>query len=387
MSVPEILVSEVIAKIDRGEPFLLLDVRNDEEFALWKLEGRSPVETLHVPYFDFIEDGESSLGRVPRDGREIIVLCAKGGSSELVASMLSDAGISAKNVAGGMLAYGEYLQPTPVPLRPDEAERFEIWQVNRRGKGCLSYVIRSRAEAIVVDASRRVEWYETFVRDRGAHIVRVMDTHVHADHLSGGPALAQRNAAPYFVAAGGDFEMKLHVMPAADGEVLWLGGPEGVCVEFRILATPGHTPGSTSYWIGRRYLLTGDTLFVGGVGRPDLGGHVEAWGRALYRTLRDKFAPLDDDTVILPAHYADATESGPDGVVSGNLGVLRRSVPELQIDSEESFVESMRAGERTPPASYAEIIRANLGLAAASGEKATEWELGKNECAASRRHA
>jgi len=377
-------VAQLLSRIDRGEELFLLDVRNEEEFESWKLEGRRPVETLHIPYFDFIEDEEAAIARVPK-GRQVVVLCAQGGSSDMVADLLRHAGYSARNIAGGMVAYGDLLQPVKVPLGPDEADRFELVQVNRRGKGCLSYIIRARDEAIVVDASRHVPWYEDRLQELGARIVWVLDTHVHADHLSGGPELAVRNGAPYFVAAGSDFHLKQRVHPVKDGEQIRLGGPQGVSLEFRAVATPGHTPGSTSYLIGGRYLLSGDTLFVSSVGRPDLGGQVEAWGRALFHTLREKLAALPDDTIVLPAHYAEVSEIGPEGVVWGRLGNLRRTVPELQILNEEGFVAAMRTSLAKPPESYAQIIGVNLGLATVTPERASEWEIGKNQCAASTR--
>jgi glyoxylase-like metal-dependent hydrolase (beta-lactamase superfamily II)/rhodanese-related sulfurtransferase len=379
--VPEMAVAELLAKIDAGEPLLLLDVRNDDEFEGWKLEGRRPVDTMHVPYFEFIENEADSIAHIPTD-REVVVLCAKGGSSEMVAGMLRDAGIAAKNVTGGMIAYGEHLQPVPVPLRVDETGRFEIWQINRRGKGCLSYVIRARDEAIVVDPSRQVEQYQTFVRRLGARIVRVLDTHVQADHVSGGPELAAINSVPYSVAAGSGFDLRQNVQPLGDGEEIRLGGG-GIEVVIQAVATPGHTPGSTSYLIGGRYLLSGDTIFVRNIGRPDLGGQVVAWGKTLFRTLRERLASLSNDTIILPGHYAEVSEIGPDGVVSARLGDLRRTIPALQISSEQEFVEAMQAAVSSPPESYAHIVRVNLGQASVGSEKVTEWELGKNQCAAS----
>jgi len=378
---PSIEVGDLLSLADTGDPLLLLDVRNDEEFDTWRFEGRRPIETVHIPYFDFIEDAPGCVDRLPRN-REIVVLCAQGGSSAMVVDTLREAGLAARNVAGGMVAYGEYLQLVRVPVDAAEAVSWEIWQVNRRGKGCLSYVVRSGGEAIVVDPSRDVQWYEGFARRLEARIVRVLDTHVHADHLSGGPALASRSGAPYFVMAGEGFELRQPVEPLADGQELRLGGEAGVTVQVRIMTTPGHTPGSCSYLIGRRHLLTGDTLFVKSVGRPDLGGHVVEWGRALFRTLREGLAQLPEDTVVLPAHFAGPDEIGPDAVVAAPLAVLRRVVPELQIADEEVFVAAMRAALRSPPAAYAEIIRANLGLVAVEPDKATEWDLGKNQCAA-----
>lgn len=383
--VPGVEVGELLPRLDQGERIVLLDVRNQEEFESWKLEPRRPVETVHVPYFDFIEDAEGSIARLPRD-RELVVLCAQGGSSEMIVEMLGEAGIASKNIKGGMIAYGVYLEPVRVPLAPEQAARFELWQVNRRGKGCLSYVIVSGGEAVVVDPSRHVAWYEAFAAERGARIVRVLDTHVHADHVSGGSALARSQGVDYFVAAGEGFELTLEVSPLRDGEKLVIGGAGGVSIEVRVLGTPGHTPGSTSFLVDGGYLLTGDTLFVAGVGRPDLGGHVVEWGRALFDSLTRKLGDLPGATRVLPAHYGGRSEISADGVVFGRLDELRRTLPELAIASADAFVEAVRGAVKEPPRAYAEIIKVNLG-ASASEEKISEWELGKNQCAASARSA
>jgi glyoxylase-like metal-dependent hydrolase (beta-lactamase superfamily II)/rhodanese-related sulfurtransferase len=383
--VPSLEVGALLPRLDRGEKILLLDVRNEEEFDSWKMEARRPVETVHVPYFDFIEEADASIAKVPRD-RDVVVLCAEGGSSEMVAGMLQEAGIPSANVTGGMIAYGLYLEPVRVPLAPEEAARFELWQVNRRGKACLSYVIVSGHEAVVVDPSRHVEWYEAFADGRGARIVRVLDTHVHADHVSGGPALARRVGASYFVAAGEGFALDQAVTPLADREQVRIGGEEGVSIEVRVLHTPGHTPGSNSFLVDGTCLLTGDTLFVASVGRPDLGGHVVEWGHALFHTLRRRLADLPAGTRVLPAHYSGMGEISPEGVVWGRLGDIRRTVPELQIDTADAFVEAVRGAVADPPKAYAEIMRVNLG-GEATEEKISEWEFGKNQCAASARRA
>jgi glyoxylase-like metal-dependent hydrolase (beta-lactamase superfamily II)/rhodanese-related sulfurtransferase len=381
--VPSVDVGELLPRLDRGERVLLLDVRNDEEYESWKVEPRRPVDTVHVPYFDFIEDAEGSIAKVPRD-REVVVLCAQGGSSEMIVGMLGEAGIASRNVQGGMIAYGVYLEPARVPLSAEDAKSLELWQVNRRGKACLSYVILAGGEAVVVDPSRHVDWYESFAQARGARVVRVLDTHVHADHVSGGAALARKLGVPYFVEAGEGFELRQPVSPLGDGERVRIGGPKGVDLEVRVLSTPGHTPGSTCFLVGGRYLLTGDTLFVASVGRPDLGGHVVEWGEALYDTLHRKLADLPAETVILPAHYGSIAEIGVEGVVWGRLGELRKAVPEMRIGSAREFVEAVRKAVKEPPAAYQEIIKVNLG-AEASPEKISEWELGKNQCAAAAR--
>lgn len=380
--VPTIDVGDLLRAADRGDPVLLLDVRNEDEVRAWKFEAARPIETVYVPYFDFIEDEAGSVARVPR-GRDVVVLCAQGGSSEMVAGMLADAGIPARNVRGGMVAYGEHLEPVTVPLDADEAARFTLWQVNRRGKGCLSYVVGSNGDAVVVDPMKNAGWFEAFAAARGLRIIHVLDTHIHADHVSGGPALAGMLGVPYSVSAGEGFELRQPAVELKDGQVITVGGDSGVTIEVRAMKTPGHTPGSTSYLVGGRYLLTGDTVFVAGVGRPDLGGHVDEWGRTLFTTLTERLAPLGDDVLVLPAHYAGAREIGAGGIVSGRLGALRATVPELQFRTADEFVASVRAAVKDPPPAYAEIIKVNLGLSSAPLEQMTEWELGKNECAAS----
>jgi glyoxylase-like metal-dependent hydrolase (beta-lactamase superfamily II) len=153
-----------------------------------------------------------------------------------------------------------------------------------------------------------------------------------------------------------------------------------VAIEVRAVSAPGHTPGSTCYLVDGTHLLTGDTLFVSGVGRPDLGGRAAEWGRDLFETLTRRLAGLPPETVVLPAHYGGPEEISGDGVVSGRLGDLRRAVPEMRIPTADAFVAAVAAAVTDPPPAYASIIRTNLGEPA-SEEAIAEWELGKNRCA------
>ena len=162
-------VGELLTGSTAASRSLLLDVRNQDEYESWKLEPRRPVETVHVPYFDFIEDADAALARVPR-GRELVVLCAKGGSSEMVVELLGDAGVRAATSAAACSPTASTSSPRGCrSQRPTPGASSSV-QVNRRGKGCLSYVIVAGGEAVVVDPSRHAEWYEAFVaRARRAH--------------------------------------------------------------------------------------------------------------------------------------------------------------------------------------------------------------------------
>jgi glyoxylase-like metal-dependent hydrolase (beta-lactamase superfamily II) len=137
------------------------------------------------------------------------------------------------------------------------------------------------------------------------------------------------------------------------------------------------------YLVADRYLLSGDTLFTTSVGRPDLGGHVVEWSRDLFRTLRERIVLLADSTLVLPAHYGYVAEIGRAGVVAATLGELRRVLPELQIAELALFVDAMKRVVRTAPPEYTEVVNVNLGKIQADPDRLVEWELGKNQCAAS----
>jgi glyoxylase-like metal-dependent hydrolase (beta-lactamase superfamily II) len=294
----------------------------------------------------------------------------------MVAELLRDSGTPAINLNGGMIAYGEYLQPVEVPLDENESRRFRLWQINRRGKGCLSYLVVSAGEAAVIDPSRNISVYEDLAASAQSRITRVLETHVHADHVSGGPELATSHGATYAVDAGADFELKLAANSLERVDRIEVGQ-----VTMDVLHTPGHTPGSVCYLVAGRYLISGDTIFTNAIGRPDLGGYTAEWARMLYRTLSEKIRTLPPETLVLPAHYAGASEIGPAGVVSARLGDVLDRLPELYVSDEKAFVDAMVRTNRTPPASYASIIRTNLGVEHPDTAHMTEWELGKNECA------
>lgn len=378
MSESAIAVEELLAAIDAGDRLLLLDVRNEHEFAAWRIEGRRPVPTRNVPYFRFLEESDAIVPELPSD-MPIVAVCAHGGSSALVTGMLREHGIAARNLDGGMAAWGAFLSPVRVAI-PQADASLEIWQLQRRARGCLSYVVVSGGVALVVDPSRHVERYERFVASRGARIELVVDTHLHADHVSGGAALAARNRASYFVGDGGGWPVAGPVagLPA-DGFVLRGAGTPPI--ELRIVPTPGHTPEGHSVLVGGRWLLSGDTVLVHGVGRPDLGAHALAWGRELHRTLERRLAWLPDETLVLPAHTAGSDDYGPDGIVATTLGAVRRA-PELTLPSADAFARAIAASVAPAPASYARIAQQNRSLQTIPPELADEWELGPNQCAA-----
>ena len=166
-----------------------------------------------------------------------------------------------------------------------------------------------------------------------------------------------------------------------DGEIFTFskGGPE-----VKAIHTPGHTPGSTSYMVDGRYLISGDTVFIVSIGRPDLGGMAEEWSKLLFRTMTRKIIPMDDDINILPGHYIDWSEADDRLAFSAPLGSIKSNNKEIYgIEKEEDFIEFIKENMRPQPEEYATIREINAGLKQADEEEQDVLDLGKNECAAS----
>jgi hydroxyacylglutathione hydrolase len=232
--------------------------------------------------------------------------------------------------------------------------------------GCLaqaSYMIGSEGEAAVVDPRRDVEVYLEEARSRGLTIRHVIETHLHADFVSGHRELAQRTGAKiYFGArAGARFE---HV-PVREGDEIRMGP-----VTLRFLETPGHTPESVSILVYDRTIsdepqsvLTGDTLFIGDVGRPDLlGARISAEELAgwLYDSLHEKLLKLPDETLVYPAHGAGSLcGRNISSETSSTIGQQRRFNYALQPMPREEFVRMMTTDLPEAPAYFSRDVRLN----------------------------
>ena len=378
----DVTAADLYRRLGDAAPPRVLDVRNADEFAHWRVEGPHPVDMLNVPYFEFVEREDASVQKVTewlaRRPGPLVVVCAQGGSSAYVAEILQGRGVATDNLAGGMVAWG--LGSAVRPIAASGGVR--LWQVVRFGRGCLSYVVARGEDAVVVDAHRGLDTYRALLDAERLRLRAVFDTHLHADHVSGGPALARDGGVGYHASAR-DFDGGAHAVEAlVEGQPLRIGRLEVLpIVPF---GTPGHTPGSTSLLVADSLLLTGDTLFVDDVGRPDLGGQAALWARDLHRTLHERLAALADAVVVLPAHASTVAMSGPPGAVSGTLGALRQRNPAMQLGL-DAFVREAEHAAGSAPAEYARIRMINLGRETAAGTELDELELGKNQCALSRR--
>ncbi|MFG6117448.1 MBL fold metallo-hydrolase [Halobacillus sp. MO56] len=372
MTMKAITSEELLEKVLNKEEIFIFDVRNVKNFEDWKVEG-SVIEYLNIPYFELIDGVGGILDKISAD-KEIIVVCAKEGSSKMVAEMLSDEGLETSYLAGGMKSWSEQLYKTKVY----QDEDMKVYQFIRAGKGCLSYMVVSGDEALIVDPARFVDEYQMAAEQDGVQITHIVDSHLHADHISGGRKLAEMTGANYYLmkSEGAIFDFK----PLENYEKIKF---ENVTLEVIALKTPGHTPGSVSFFVNDKLLFSGDTIFVSGLGRPDLGGKVREWAKDLYDSISNKVSQIADEVIVLPAHYADLEEEiNKDGFIGEKLGDIRSKNEVMVNQSEKDFVEfvAQSASSETPP-NFEEIIALNRGTEEATQERQQELEIGPNRCA------
>lgn len=233
--------------------------------------------------------------------------------------------------------------------------------------GCLAeaaYYIESNGEAAIIDPLRETQPYLDKLEREGATLKYIFETHFHADFVSGHLDLAQKTGATIVYGPRAETAFDKHM--ATDGEVLRLGE-----VSIQVLHTPGHTPESTTYLlrdeVGKDYaLFTGDTLFIGDVGRPDLAqkpGSLSQEDLAgwLYDSLREKIMPLADEVLVYPAHGAgSACGKNISSDTWDTLGNQKKTNYALQADlTREAFIEELTAGLMPPPQYFAKNAALN----------------------------
>jgi len=382
--VNQITADELADRLDDGERVALFDTRPADSFESWHLPG-----AVNVPYDPRAGLDEDDLARVREaagDGH-VTAICGKGLTSTPFAFDLEDQGYEDVTVVkGGMEDWGALYEAVPIET---DREDLVVRQVQRRGKGCLGYVVgdADTGAAAVVDATRGIDAFEVAAEEAGLTIERVIDTHVHADHLSGGRALADALDVPYHLGErASERNVACDYEPVADGDELAVGD-----VTLRAINAPGHTTEMGNFVVADELLLSSDTLFVESVGRTELqfgDEGAEDGARLLYETLHEKLLPLPDDTRVLPGHVSVTADNRfehgePGQPIASTIGDLQESLDLLALD-EEAFVDRLTDDAPEKPANYEEIIAINTCREPIpdTEEAAAELEIGPNNCAA-----
>ena len=374
------------ARIRAGGTVSILDVRDRDEYDAWHVDAPG-VTAAQVPYVNFVqaEIKGTVADRAPDLSEPIVVVCGEGKASAYVADLLATAGVDAANLAGGMEAWAALLLAAAVPADGPATVR----QYQRPSSGCLSHLVVSDGEAAVVDPLRAfADRYVADAADLGASVSYAVDTHVHADHVSGVRAVAERTDAAVVLPAGAaDRGCAFDATLVDDGGALAVGA-----ATLRALHAPGHTHEMTAFTVGEDdpgadaadVLLAGDSLFLRSVARPDLEAGVDGapeLAALLHRTLTERFAELPGDVVVAPGHHGAATAAAESGAYAATLGDLRGSVDALSMDA-DAFVEHVLSAMPPRPNNYERIIATNLGRERVDDAAAFEMELGPNNCAA-----
>ncbi|THE64302.1 MBL fold metallo-hydrolase [Salinadaptatus halalkaliphilus] len=380
VEIESVTPDELKGRIDAGEDVTLLDARMESDYEEWKIDGEN-VESINVPYFEFLDEeiDEDVLAQIP-DDREVTVLCAKGGASEFVAGSLAERGYDVNHLEEGMNGWARIYERV-------EVERYDgngtLYQYQRPSSGCLGYLVVDGDEGAVIDPLRAfTDRYFEDAAEFGVDLKYAIDTHIHADHISGVRTLAEEGVEGVIPAAAVDRGVTYadDLTVAEDGDAFQVGD-----ATIETVSTPGHTSGMTSYLIDGELLATGDGLFVESVARPDLeegDEGAEDAAKQLYESLQERVLSLPDETLVGGAHFSDSAEPAEDGTYTAPIGQLTEEMDALTMD-EADFVEVILADMPPRPANYEDIIATNLGQQAADDDEAFELELGPNNCAAS----
>ena len=400
----EIDPEELKKKIDNNEDIFLLDVRTPQEYEAWRISYENHNNPKLIPVDRLFMKDPTLLEEIPKD-KEIVTVCAHGNRSMIAAKILTQLGYRVKSVKGGMAGWNKVYDVAEIPV-PKEAP-FKIWQIRRISKGCIGYIISSKQDktATVIDPSREI--YESFLhtaQDNELQITQLIDTHQHADHVSGivkltktkTPEINMGKTNIFFSSLeeydSSETELK-NIMYVKDGDKLNVGDK----VTLKAIHTPGHTNGSMSFIIEytpngnninnkdpvHSYLFTGDTLFVDGVGRPDLRDEAKKFAELLYDTYHKKILQLPDNTVVLPAHFNGTSIALKHTVpILETLGTIKKRVKLLSMNKEE-FIDYIADTVQPRPGNYKTIISINKKMLPYDEIEMADLEAGPNSCAIS----
>lgn len=370
--------NELYRRIENEDDLFLFDIRAESEYNEWNISSNN-TESFNYPYYNMLDDiPDEVVSKLPTN-KDIIVICAKGKSSEMIADKLVTNGYSAVNLKNGMNGWADIYNRREIPINNTG---LSVYQYSRPSSGCLSYMVVSNNEGILIDPlDRFTHKYVKDIKRENINIKYVVDTHIHADHISGLRKLSKEINAKRILSKNAfkrGVNYDVHVVN--NNEKLEFGN-----TEITIVKTPGHTSGQSSYYIDG-ILFTGDSLFADSIARPDLEDIEKSKEMAavLYDTLINKILTYPEDTIIAPAHASEDTPKNNtlNNTYTNTIGSILSEIPALSYDKDE-FIEYVVTDMPPRPSNFEEIIAINKGNKNETDDKLFELELGPNNCATS----
>jgi glyoxylase-like metal-dependent hydrolase (beta-lactamase superfamily II)/rhodanese-related sulfurtransferase len=378
------------------ERLFLLDVREPSEFQQWNIPN-----SINIPLGELLSK-QSALDKIPKD-KTIITICPHGNRSTIAKYLLERYGYNVQSLEGGLKAWSTSFEHAHKELYTISGKKTRLVQLRRIGKGCMSYVVESDGEAVVIDPVFPIEEYIKIANeDLNSRITKVFDTHQHADHVSAAKALAEKTNADLYQSFYEDYnkpdietrEATIKYNLVHDGDLFYIGS-----IRIQAIHTPGHTAGSISFLINgvvsdnktttnldrHKLLFTGDTLFVNGIGRPDLRDKALEFAQLLYDTLHNKIMTLPKDTLILPGHFDQDLKIGE--LVASTIEKINKDNTLLNYQKKD-FVRSVVSKIMPTPPNYKDIISINkFDRDLPSISEIYELEIGPNRCSISNNNA
>jgi glyoxylase-like metal-dependent hydrolase (beta-lactamase superfamily II)/rhodanese-related sulfurtransferase len=395
----QIKPAELKKRIDSGEDIFILDVRNPEEHESWKVSYDKYQDTPVIP-IDALSSSEA-LKQIPKD-KQVVTFCGHGNRSMSAAKMLSEKGYDVKTIEGGLDGWNSVYDITSIT--DANSSSVNIWQIRRVSKGCMSYMIASLSDkkAVVIDPTCEIDnTISTIVNENDLEITTLIETHMHADHLSGATRLAKKYGSKVYISSLEAYEIKNGHDDGLNFKLIKGGNKIAVGDEIVLEAihTPGHTNGSMCFKLQVNdvtkttdngyeseknnnknthiYLFTGDTIFVDGIGRPDLHNKAEEFTRNLYSSYQQEILNLPDETLILPAHFSSSFEHNK--AIFSTIKSIKARMSLLSVP-EDKFVRFVTASIPPQPMNYEKITSINKRMTSCDLIEQNDIEAGPNSC-------
>ncbi|OLS24509.1 MAG: putative polyketide biosynthesis zinc-dependent hydrolase BaeB [Candidatus Heimdallarchaeota archaeon LC_3] len=368
-SVLEISAQEVYKNFLDYKDQDFIDVRSSEAHNDWNIFG-----SVNIP-FKMFQSGEFK-DLLPKSDKPLTIVCNRGNDSKVIAKFLNDNKIKATSLSKGMQAWNNILHP--LEIQP-KYSKFKIIQYHRIAKGCLSYLVVNNDEAVVIDPVYKIDPYLKYIENNGYELKYIFETHLHADHISGSRLLQEKTGANLLLSNKDPYTFDY--TPIDHEKSISLGG-ESIIFPIH---TPGHTKGSTTIKIGKNALLTGDTVFLDSLGRPDLADRAHEFANDLYDSLNNKIANLSNEMCIMPAHHGKVELKDFNKSFETPLSQIKKF--DYFKLSKQDFVQKVVAqtNKTEKPVIYQRIIRINSGSEHILDSQIPDLEMGSNKCAISQK--